>query len=130
MYGPIENGGFLIPPVPYQQIDPRHYCHQVIDLTGEALGTIVVDTSSCFLYIVQPGGTAMRHGVGIGREGLLGGAMASSSNVRSGRAGSRRMALMHGSPNDDGIVGCDRLNLVPPLCPSNTMPPAAIVSAR
>jgi len=39
-------------------------------------------------------------------------------------------ALVHGSFIDDGIIGCDRLNLVPPLCPSNTMPPAAIVSAR
>ena len=24
MYGPIEDGGFLIPAVPYQQIDPRY----------------------------------------------------------------------------------------------------------
>lgn len=27
-------------------------------------------------------------------------------------------ALVHGSLIDDGIIGCDRLNLVPPLCPS------------
>ncbi|MDM9626764.1 L,D-transpeptidase [Rhizobium sp. S152] len=70
MYGPIEDGGFLIPPVPYQQIDPRFYRQQVIDPTGEAPGTIVVDTPSRFLYLVQPGGTAMRYGVGIGREGF------------------------------------------------------------
>ncbi|WP_026283092.1 L,D-transpeptidase [Rhizobium sp. 2MFCol3.1] len=70
MYGPVEDGGFLIPPVPYQQIDPRFYRQQVIDPTGERPGTIVVDTPSRFLYLVQPGGTAMRYGVGIGREGF------------------------------------------------------------
>ncbi|QRM42762.1 L,D-transpeptidase [Rhizobium sp. BG4] len=70
MYGPIEDGGFLIPAVPYQQIDPRFYRRQVIDPTGQAPGTIVVDTPSRFLYLVQPGGTAMRYGVGIGREGF------------------------------------------------------------
>jgi len=70
MYGPVEDGGFLIPPVPYQQIDPRYYRQQVIDPTGERPGTIVVDTPSRFLYLVQPGGTAMRYGVGIGREGF------------------------------------------------------------
>ncbi|WP_373465236.1 MULTISPECIES: L,D-transpeptidase [Agrobacterium] len=70
MYGPIEDGGFLIPAVPYKQIDLRYYRQQVLDPTGEAPGTIVVDTPSRFLYLVQPGGTAMRYGVGIGREGF------------------------------------------------------------
>ena len=33
-------------------------------------GTIVVDTAHKFLYLVQPGGTALRYGVGVGREGF------------------------------------------------------------
>ncbi|WP_416067458.1 L,D-transpeptidase [Rhizobium sp. ZK1] len=70
MYGPIEDGGILIPAVPFRQIDPRYYRQQVLDPTGEAPGTIVVDTPTRFLYLVQPGGTAMRYGVGIGREGF------------------------------------------------------------
>ncbi|CCM74766.1 L,D-transpeptidase [Rhizobium mesoamericanum] len=70
MYGPIEDGGFLIPAVPYQKIDPRFYRQQVVDPTGQAPGTIVVDTPSRFLYLVQPGGTAMRYGIGVGREGF------------------------------------------------------------
>ncbi|MBW9116780.1 L,D-transpeptidase [Rhizobium cauense] len=70
MYGPIEDGGFLIPAVPYKQIDPRYYRQQVLDPSGEAPGTIVVDTPSRFLYLVQPGGAAMRYDVGIGREGF------------------------------------------------------------
>lgn len=70
MYGPIEDGGFVIPAVPYKQIDPRFYRQQVLDPTGQAPGTIVVDTPSRFLYLVQPGGTAMRYGVGIRRDGF------------------------------------------------------------
>jgi lipoprotein-anchoring transpeptidase ErfK/SrfK len=70
MYGPIEDGAFLIPAIPYKQIDPRYYRQQAVDPTGERPGTIVVDTRSRFLYLVQPGGTAMRYGVGIGRDGF------------------------------------------------------------
>ena len=40
------------------------------DPTGEPAGTVVVDTASRFLYVVEPGGTAMRYGVGIGRDGF------------------------------------------------------------
>jgi len=70
MYGPIEDGGFLIPAVPYEQIDPRYYRQRVVDPTGQPPGTIVVDTPSRFLYLVQSDGMAMRYGVGIGREGF------------------------------------------------------------
>src|SRR5688500_3913228 len=70
MYGPIEGGGFLIPAVPYEQIDPRYYRQRVVDPAGQPPGTIVVDTPSRFLYLVQGDGMAMRYGVGIGREGF------------------------------------------------------------
>ncbi|MCD2181814.1 L,D-transpeptidase [Rhizobium sp. GN54] len=70
MYGPVEDGGFLIPAVPFQEIDPKFYRQRVIDPTGEPAGTVVVDTPNRFLYVVEPGGTAMRYGVGIGREGF------------------------------------------------------------
>jgi lipoprotein-anchoring transpeptidase ErfK/SrfK len=70
MYGPVEDGGFLIPAVPFDQIDPRYYRQLVVDPTGQRPGTIVVDTPSRFLYLVQPDGMAMRYGVGIGREGF------------------------------------------------------------
>jgi lipoprotein-anchoring transpeptidase ErfK/SrfK len=70
MYGPVEDGGFLIPAVPYHEIDPRYYRQRVVDPTGQRPGTIVVDTPSRFLYLVEPDGMAMRYGVGIGREGF------------------------------------------------------------
>lgn len=70
MYGQIEDGGFVIPAVPYWKIPSRFYRQQVVDPTGEAPGTVVVDTPSRFLYVVEAGGMAMRYGVGIGREGF------------------------------------------------------------
>ncbi len=36
---------------------------------GFAPGTIVIDTSDRFLYLVQSGGRAIRYGVGVGRQG-------------------------------------------------------------
>ena len=38
--------------------------------TTEAPGTIIVDTPNTFLYLVMPGGKAMRYGIGVGREGF------------------------------------------------------------
>jgi lipoprotein-anchoring transpeptidase ErfK/SrfK len=70
MYGSIEDSGYVIPAVPYKQIDARYYRQRVVDPTGERPGTVVVDTRSRFLYLVEQGGSAMRYGVGIGREGF------------------------------------------------------------
>jgi len=33
-------------------------------------GTIVIDTRQKFLYLVQPGGRAIRYGIGVGRQGF------------------------------------------------------------
>jgi lipoprotein-anchoring transpeptidase ErfK/SrfK len=47
------------------------YRRQVVAFDGrEAPGTIVVDTPSRFLYLVQPGGQAIRYGIGVGRPGF------------------------------------------------------------
>ncbi|WP_430442019.1 L,D-transpeptidase [Shinella sp.] len=69
-YAGLEDGGYTLPAVPYQQIDPKFYRQRVVNITGEPAGTVVVDTGSKFLYVVEPGGTAMRYGVGLGRAGF------------------------------------------------------------
>ncbi|WP_342644012.1 L,D-transpeptidase [Rhodoligotrophos ferricapiens] len=47
------------------------YKRQVVDFNGsEAPGTIIIDTRQRFLYLVLPGGQALRYGVGVGREGF------------------------------------------------------------
>jgi lipoprotein-anchoring transpeptidase ErfK/SrfK len=44
---------------------------QIVDYrTSEAPGTIIIDTPNTFLYLVLPGGKAMRYGIGVGREGF------------------------------------------------------------
>lgn len=50
--------------------DPR-YARQVVDFEGrQAPGTIVIDTPSKHLYLVQSGGKALRYGIGVGRPGF------------------------------------------------------------
>ena len=51
-------------------VDPR-YMRQSVDYAGpHAPGTLVIDTPSRFLYLVQPGGRAIRYGIGVGRPGF------------------------------------------------------------
>lgn len=70
MYGQMEDEGYLIPAIDLTRVDPMYYRQEVPDPTGEAPGTVVVDTANRFAYVVQRGGTAMRYGVGIGRDGF------------------------------------------------------------
>ena len=47
------------------------YRRQEVDYSGrEAPGTIVIDTPQKFLFLVEPGGRAIRYGVGVGRPGF------------------------------------------------------------
>jgi lipoprotein-anchoring transpeptidase ErfK/SrfK len=51
-------------------MDPR-FERQVVDYDGnEKPGTIVIDTPGRFLFLVQPGGKAVRYGIGVGRPGF------------------------------------------------------------
>ena len=70
MYAPVVDQGFEVPGVPYQKIDRQFLRQLVPNPTGEQPGTIVVDTSQHFLFLVLEGGQAMRYGVGLGREGF------------------------------------------------------------
>jgi lipoprotein-anchoring transpeptidase ErfK/SrfK len=47
------------------------YTHQpVFYRSNEAPGTIIIDTPRRFLYLVQANNSAMRYGVGVGRDGF------------------------------------------------------------
>jgi len=70
MYAAVVDGGHSIPAVPYDKINPRYHRQIVPDPTGEAPGTVVVDTGNHFLYVVQRFGRAVRYGVGLGRQGF------------------------------------------------------------
>jgi lipoprotein-anchoring transpeptidase ErfK/SrfK len=70
MYGAVEDSGYLIPEVDLTKVDPAYLRRVVPYETAERVGTVVVDTADRHLYLVQEGGTAIRYGVGIGKEGF------------------------------------------------------------
>jgi lipoprotein-anchoring transpeptidase ErfK/SrfK len=50
---------------------PAQFKRQIVAYTGnEAAGTIIIDTGSTYLYLVQGGGKAIRYGIGVGRDGF------------------------------------------------------------
>ncbi len=54
--------------VPQGEVDPNFARYLTDDPTGEAPGTIVVETKSRLLYFVMPGKKAIRYGVAVGDE--------------------------------------------------------------
>jgi len=52
------------------QMDPMFLPREVDYSGSERPGTIVIDSTSKFLYLVRPGGKARRYGVGVGQEGM------------------------------------------------------------
>lgn len=70
MYAAMPDERFPIPAVDLEDFDPKYLRRDVPDPTGEPPGTIVVDTSQRFLYLVGDDGRAMRYGVGIGKAGF------------------------------------------------------------
>ncbi len=58
-------------PQPQEEELPLQFQRQVVPYrTTEPPGTIIVQTSERFLYVVQPGGRAIRYGIGVGRDGF------------------------------------------------------------
>jgi lipoprotein-anchoring transpeptidase ErfK/SrfK len=67
---PIGDQPGHIPSPSDEQLPPQLQRQVVLYRTSEAPGTIIVHTSERFLYVVQPGGRAMRYGIGVGRDGF------------------------------------------------------------
>ncbi|WP_306145674.1 L,D-transpeptidase [Roseibium sp. MMSF_3412] len=69
-YGPRPQEEFPLPAINPKVLAPEFRRQRVAYRTDEKPGTVVVDTSSFYLYLVEPSGTAMRYGVGLGRQGF------------------------------------------------------------
>lgn len=67
---PIFTEPHFVPGVRPGSLPVKYQRQRVRYAGGEAPGTIVVRTDQYFLYLVQPGGTAIRYGIGIGRDGF------------------------------------------------------------
>ena len=69
-YGARQDGEFALPAIPVDKIDKQFLRQRVNYVTKEKPGTIVVDVSKRFLYLVEPEGKAIRYGVGVGKQGF------------------------------------------------------------
>lgn len=68
-YGAVTDK-FPISAVDISQISPTYLRREVTYQSPYPAGTVVIDPAAHFLYLIQPGGTAMRYGVGVGKEGF------------------------------------------------------------
>ena len=94
-YGPINDHGHEIPGLDMSRIDPGVLRRQVAFASPYRPGTIVVMIGERHLYFVQPGGTAMRYTVGVGREEAL--------NFRGSAVIGRKAEWPHWTPTADMI---------------------------
>ena len=53
-----------------QPVDPAYQRQEVAYAGPEGPGTIVIDTPGKHLFLVRPGGRALRYGIGVGRPGF------------------------------------------------------------
>jgi lipoprotein-anchoring transpeptidase ErfK/SrfK len=69
-YAPLRGEPFPIPAAPLSRIDPAYLRARVAVGTREPPGTIIVHPGRRYLYLIEEGGTALRYGVGVGRQGF------------------------------------------------------------
>ena len=69
-YAAVTDDRFPIRASRMELVPARYWRQEVSDPTGEAPGTVIVDTTDRFLYHVLADGRAMRYGVGIGAAGF------------------------------------------------------------
>jgi len=94
-YGPINDHGHEIPALDLTRIDPSLLRQQVAFYGPYRPGTIVVNIGERRLYLVEPGGVAMRYAVGVGREEAL--------NFRGSAVIGRKAEWPHWTPTADMI---------------------------
>ncbi|MBV9259849.1 MAG: L,D-transpeptidase [Pseudolabrys sp.] len=68
--GPVEEQPGYVPDAADEQLSPEFEKQVVSYRTNEAPGTVIVQTSERFLYLVLGNGRAIRYGIGVGREGF------------------------------------------------------------
>jgi lipoprotein-anchoring transpeptidase ErfK/SrfK len=94
-YGTMLDHGHEIPGLDLTRIDPSLLRQQVAFAGPYRPGTIVVNIGERRLYLVEPGGVAMRYAVGVGREEAL--------NFRGSAVIGRKAEWPHWTPTADMI---------------------------
>lgn len=70
MYAALPDERHPVPAVNLNRLKAGYARTEVADTTGERPGTIVVETSRRYLYLVRDNGRAIRYGIGVGRDGF------------------------------------------------------------
>lgn len=71
IYAQVRDGDFVVPKVNYIKLNPR-FLRQRVDPPRQAPpGTILVSVTEHHLYFVNEDGSAIRYGVGVGKQGYL-----------------------------------------------------------
>ena len=66
----VDDQPGYVPSAELEQLDPQYQRQMVFYRTTEPPGTIIVQTSEKYLYLVQGGNRALRYGIGVGRDGF------------------------------------------------------------
>jgi lipoprotein-anchoring transpeptidase ErfK/SrfK len=66
----IEDQPGFIPDPSDEQLPAIYQRQAVYYRTAEAAGTIIIDTAERHLYLIQGNNTAIRYGIGVGRDGF------------------------------------------------------------
>jgi lipoprotein-anchoring transpeptidase ErfK/SrfK len=69
-YAALGGDKFPVPAVDLSTIDHAFLRQTISYITSEPAGTVIIDTHSHYLYLVEGNGQAIRYGVGVGREGF------------------------------------------------------------
>ena len=70
LYAALPDEQFPIPAVDLKKLSRRYRRRTVDYVTDEKPGTVIVETKRRHVYLVQADGTAIRYGVGVGRDGF------------------------------------------------------------
>ena len=70
MYGPMPGERFPLPAIDINKVPTKFWRWQVNFTSPYPVGTVIVNTKTYFLHLIQEGGKAMRYGVGLGRQGF------------------------------------------------------------
>ena len=70
IYAATYDGDEYIPAVNWRRLGERNLRQRVAFEGGHAPGTIVIDVAGRHLYLVESGGTAMRYGIAVGKDGF------------------------------------------------------------
>jgi lipoprotein-anchoring transpeptidase ErfK/SrfK len=107
-YAQLIDGEEIIPAVPQGYLTGQNARTEVAYSGGDAPGSIIVDPHARVLYLVEEGGTAIRYGIAVGREGR---GFRGNANIRRKEAWPRWQPTANMIRTDPEVYGQYRAGL-------------------